>query len=52
MMCSKSEGKEPLALTTLPVILKNGRRQFKVNALLGDANTQTYVNENVAAELG
>ena len=52
MMCSKSEGKEPLALRTFPVILKNGRRKLKVNALFNDASTQTYLNGDVATELG
>ena len=52
MMCSKSEVKRPMALRTIPVILKNGSRKLKVNALLDDASTQTYVNADVAEELG
>ena len=51
MMCLKAEGKEPLALRTFPVILKNRHRKL-VYALLGDASTQTYVNQCVGAELG
>ena len=52
MMCSKSEIKRTMALRKIPVILKNGCRKLKVNALLDDASTQTYVNADIAAELG
>ena len=52
MVCSKSEVRGATALRTIPVILKNGCRRLTVNALLDDASTQTYVNEDVAAELG
>ena len=41
-----------IALRTVPVILKNGDRSLEVNALLDDASTKTYVNADVAAELG
>ena len=41
-----------LALRTVPVILKNGNRAIKVNALLDEASTKTYINANVASELG
>ena len=41
-----------IALRTVPVYLKNGNQKLKVNALLDDANTKTYVNADVAAELG
>ena len=37
---------------TVPVILKNGNRKIKVNALLDDASTQTYINADIAAQLG
>ena len=40
------------ALRTIPVILKHGSRRIKVNALLDDASTNTYIDSNVAAELG
>ena len=40
------------ALCTVPVILRNGNRSLKVNALLDDASTKTYVSEEVTAELG
>eukprot|EP00795_Rhopilema_esculentum_P005739 gene5739-10996_t len=52
MVCSKSDVKGATALRTIPVVLKNGCRRLKLNALLDDASTQTYVNEDVAAELG
>ena len=52
MVCSTSDVKGTTALRTIPVILKNGYRRLKVNALQDDASTQTYVNEDVAAELG
>ncbi|KAJ8051026.1 hypothetical protein HOLleu_04443 [Holothuria leucospilota] len=41
-----------VALRTVPVIVKNGKRRFKVNALLDDASTSTFLNADVAAELG
>ena len=40
-----------VALRTVPVFLKNGRRRIKVNALLDEAFTKTYLNADVAAEL-
>ena len=50
-VCSKSDVKGAAALRTIPAILKNGCQTMKVNALLDDASTQAYVNEDVAAEL-
>jgi len=41
-----------IALRTIPVFLRNGTKRVKVNALLDDANTKTYINSDVAAELG
>ena len=41
-----------VALRTVPVFLKNGNRRIKVNALLDEASTKTYLNADVAAELG
>ncbi|XP_046568630.1 uncharacterized protein LOC124277021 [Haliotis rubra] len=40
------------ALRTVPVVITNGHRRITVNALLDDASTQTYINEDIAAELG
>ena len=51
-----AEVKQPsfpfVSLRTVPVILMNGHRRIKVNALLDEASTQTYLNEDVAQELG
>ena len=41
-----------VALRTVPVFLKNGNRRIKVNASLDEASTKTYLNADVAAELG
>ncbi|MCG7879402.1 MAG: retroviral-like aspartic protease family protein, partial [Candidatus Thiodiazotropha endolucinida] len=41
-----------VGLRTVPVVLKHGDRSLTVNALLDDASTKTYVNADVAAELG
>ena len=41
-----------IALRTIPVHSKNGTRKIKVNALLDDASTKTYINSDVAAKLG
>ena len=41
-----------VALRTVPVTVKYGDKVIKVNALLDDGSTQTYVNANLATELG
>ena len=52
-MVTQSEIKASfIGLRTVPVILKNGDRSLKINALLDDASTKSYVNADVAAELG
>ena len=38
-------------LQTVPVIVKNGNWSIKLNALLDDASTKTYINADIAAEL-
>ena len=43
---------EYLPLRTVPVILKNGSKSMRVNALLDDGSTRTYVNEDVEDCLG
>ena len=43
---------DTIALRIIPVFLKNGNRKIKVNALLDDASTKTYINSDVVAELG
>ena len=47
-----SQCQEFLVMRTVPVVLINGNRRLKVNALLDDASTKTYINADVAAELG
>ena len=62
---STTEGKEQTTLVTqsniranfiglckVPVILKNDERSLKNNALLDDASTESYIDTDVAAELG
>ena len=40
-----------LSLCTVPVIVKNGDHKVKVNALLDEASTETYINCDIAGEL-
>ena len=47
-----SETQGNVALRTIPVYLTSGKRKLKVNALLDDVSTKTYINADVAAELG
>ena len=47
-----SRGKHAtLALRTVPVTLSNGKRKIKINALLDDGSTVSYINSSVAKEL-
>ena len=39
-------------MRTVPVIVEEWKSSNKVNALLDDASTKTYINADVAAELG
>jgi len=41
-----------VALSTVPVVLRHGNRSLQVNALLDDGSNRSYVNADVAAELG
>ena len=41
-----------VGLRTVPIILKNGERSLRVNALLDEATTKTYVNADVTTKLG
>ena len=41
-----------IALRTIPVYLRNGNKKLRVTALLDDASTKTYLNSDVAAEMG
>ena len=40
------------ALRTIPVKLKSTKRELILNALLDDGSTRSYINNDVAAELG
>ncbi|XP_065174407.1 uncharacterized protein LOC135804458 [Sycon ciliatum] len=44
--------REPVSLRTIPVVLIAGNRRMTVNAILDDGSTRSYVNSDVAAELG
>ena len=41
-----------IALCTVPVHLKCGNRTIRVNALLDDASSRSYINSDIAAQLG
>ena len=49
---NKSEAPAFVALLTIPAILKNSNRQIEVNAQLDNASTRTYLNSDVATQLG
>ena len=53
VMTSKTPEQEHfVALRTVPVVVKNSGRTFVLNALLDDTSTKSYINGDVAAELG
>ena len=52
MMSDTFENCGNIALRTIPVYPKSGTGNLKVNALLDDASTKTYINADIAAELG
>lgn len=39
-------------LRTVPVIVSSGTKHIKINALLDDGSTKSYINSGIAAELG
>ena len=47
-----SNNDSQVALRTIPVILSNGKNKLVVNALLNDGSTKSYVNSDVAFQLG
>ena len=50
---STSENGPLIALRTIPVMLKSkSGREIKINALLDDGSTTSYLNEDVASEIG
>ena len=46
------EEQSRIALRTIPVIVRNGTKSIAINALLDDGSTRTYINADIAAELG
>ena len=51
-MSAVSKSDLPVGLRTIPVILSNGKNKLVVNALLDDGSTKSYVNADVAFQLG
>ena len=52
-VATKTDVSGTIALRTIiPVFLRHGVKRVKVNALLDDASTKTYINLVVTAELG
>ena len=49
---SLNENNEYIALRTVPVVLRNGNKNVRINALLDDASTMSYLNEDVENQLG
>ena len=49
---TSAQYKEVVSLRTVPVWLKSKGKKIKVNAVLDDASTISYVNEEVAGALG
>ena len=49
MVTTDDQRPDYIALRTVPVILRNGDRSIKVNALLDDGSTKSYINADVAA---
>ena len=41
-----------ISLRTVPIIVENGSKSLKINALLDDGSTQTYLNADIAEKLG
>ncbi|KAJ8043746.1 hypothetical protein HOLleu_10983 [Holothuria leucospilota] len=51
-MTGSESNEKYVVMRTVPVIVKNGKRRIKINALLDDASTSTFINSDVASELG
>ena len=50
-MCGGDSLDRVIALRTVPVILRNGSKQIKVNAFLDEGSNRTFVGEYVASQL-
>ena len=48
---NQDRDKEYIALRTVPVIVRNNSKTLRVNALLDDASTKSFINSDVAAQL-
>lgn len=44
-------GDKFIAMRIIPVIISNGQDEYKVNALLDECSTDSYISEHVAAQL-
>ena len=51
-MMARTASLPQTAMTTIPFILENGEQSLKINALLDDCCTRTYINADVVAESG
>lgn len=52
VMTGSEKNEKFVMMRTVPVIVKNGGRKMKINALLDDASTSTFINGDIASELG
>ena len=52
MMSNTSTCVGNVVLRAVSLYIKNGECKLKINALLDNASTKSYVNADVAAELG
>ena len=52
MLTQNSFRSDYISLRTVPIILRNGDCSLKVNGLLDEASSKTYLNTVAAAELG
>ena len=48
----EQERQQAVALRTIPIVLKSGKRRLLVNCLLYEGSDTTYVNKDVVEELG
>ena len=49
---AKSLPSEWIAMRTIPVLIEHASKKLQVNALLDDCSTKTYINADIATELG
>ena len=51
-MVAKSLPSEWIAMRTISVLIEHALRKLQVNTLLDDCSKKTYINADIAAELG